>query len=203
MERTCVLLVCVLAAQDVDAKPYHAATSSRPCLHTPRRCCPRAPNRRHRGKRQHAVAAEEAVYTFTRRRRQAIAILELHAMLELWSTTEPCPRRRVQCRPWNREHQYACLHRTRSPSPHLAMATLPSPNPTVSTHPSLALAYQLFVEMPAPRDVLSLLSFCLSSRPSCRVRFLQDPNLAALPFPELRPSVLDHGHAHQMLDGMC
>jgi hypothetical protein len=32
-ERTCVLLVCVLAAQDVDAKPYHAATSSRPRLH--------------------------------------------------------------------------------------------------------------------------------------------------------------------------
>jgi hypothetical protein len=32
-ERTCVLLVCVLAARDVDAKPYRAATLSRPRLH--------------------------------------------------------------------------------------------------------------------------------------------------------------------------
>jgi hypothetical protein len=32
-ERTCVLLVCVLAAQDDDAKSYRAAMSSRPRLH--------------------------------------------------------------------------------------------------------------------------------------------------------------------------
>jgi hypothetical protein len=142
-ERTCVLLVGVLAALDVDAKPYRAATPSRPRLHHLRHA-DAAPEHlsvalgKHyavatEGNAQDAVAAEEAVYTFTRRRRHAIAILELHAVLELWSTTEPCPHRRVRCRPWNREHQYACLHRTRSPSPHLAMATMPSPNPSVSS----------------------------------------------------------------------
>jgi hypothetical protein len=104
-ERTCVLLVCVLATRDVDAKLYRAATSSRPCLH---HLCHVDAVPKHLtvalekhyavatgGNAQDVVAAEEAVDTFTLRRRHAIAFLELHVVLELWSTTEPCPHRRV------------------------------------------------------------------------------------------------------------
>jgi hypothetical protein len=55
-------------------------------------------------------------------------------VLELWSTIEPCPHRQERLRrPWNREHQPARLHRTRSPPPYLTMATLPSLNPLVSS----------------------------------------------------------------------
>jgi hypothetical protein len=79
-ERTFVLLVCVLAARDVDAKLYHAATSSRSRLHHLRHA-DTVPEHltvaleKHYavatgGNAQDAVAAEEAVYTFTRRRRQ-------------------------------------------------------------------------------------------------------------------------------------
>jgi hypothetical protein len=86
--------------QAVPRRDVEATTSSPPM---PRRRCPKAPHRRtgealrrrHRGNAQDAVTAEEAVDTFTLRRRHAIAFLELHAVLELWSTTEPCPHRRV------------------------------------------------------------------------------------------------------------
>jgi hypothetical protein len=57
--------------------------------------------------------------------------------------------------------------------------------------------------MPVPRDDL-VAALHLSLKPAFVLcTFLAGSNLAALPIFQLRPSILDQGHAHLVLDTMC
>jgi hypothetical protein len=73
----------------------------------------------------------------------------------------------------------------------------------VSTQLKPFLAPQLLGEMPEPRDV-AVAALHLSLKPAfVPCTFLARSNLAALPISQLWPSILDQGHARQVLDTMC